>query len=69
VTVCGGGRQSKSSGIWIDLRWKKTSRASWAERLFGPNTIIGCQNGMGWEREILRLKENCREEFGLLQFK
>jgi hypothetical protein len=22
-----------------------------------------------WEREILGLKENCEEEFGLLQFK
>jgi hypothetical protein len=24
---------------------------------------------MGWEREILEPKENCEEEFGLLQFK
>jgi hypothetical protein len=30
---------------------------------------MGCRNGMGQEREIVGLKENCGEEFGLLQFK
>jgi hypothetical protein len=28
-----------------------------------------CQNRMGWEKEILGPKENCEEEFELLQFK
>jgi hypothetical protein len=27
------------------------------------------RNGIGWEREILGLKENYGEEFGMLQFK
>jgi hypothetical protein len=29
----------------------------------------GYQNRMDREREILGLKENCEDEFGLLQFK
>jgi hypothetical protein len=34
---------------------------------YGDQT--GCQNRMGWKREILSPKENCGEEFGLLKFK
>jgi hypothetical protein len=25
---------------WIDLRWKTTSQASWAKRLFGLDTVV-----------------------------
>jgi hypothetical protein len=35
-----GGEQLESGGVWIDLRWKTTSRASWVERLFGSNTVM-----------------------------
>jgi hypothetical protein len=39
----------------------------WVEYCYGDQ--ICCQSGMGWEREILGLKEISEEEFGLLQFK
>jgi hypothetical protein len=42
-------------------------KAVWARYCCEDQT--GCQNRMGWEREILGPKENCEEEFGLLQFK
>jgi hypothetical protein len=38
--VCGGGRQSESGNVWIDLRWKTISQASWAERLFRSDIVV-----------------------------
>jgi hypothetical protein len=38
--VCDGGRQPESSSVWIDPRWKIISWAGWAERLFGPDTVV-----------------------------
>jgi hypothetical protein len=40
VAVCSGGRQPKSGDVWIDPRWKTTSRASWPKMLFVPNTVV-----------------------------
>jgi hypothetical protein len=40
AAACGGGRQPESGGFWIDLRWKTTSWANWAERLFGLDTVV-----------------------------
>jgi hypothetical protein len=40
TVVCCGGRQPESGDVSIDLRWKKASRASWAEKLFGPDTVV-----------------------------
>jgi hypothetical protein len=40
AAVFGGDRESKSSDVWIDLRWKTTSQASWPKRLFGPGTVV-----------------------------
>jgi hypothetical protein len=42
-------------------------KAIWVGYCCGDQTC--CQNVMGWEREILEPKENCGEEFRLLQFK
>jgi hypothetical protein len=39
-------------------------RAIWVRYCCGDETDY--QNRMGWEREILRPKENCGEKFGLL---
>jgi hypothetical protein len=36
----GDWRMQRRDDVWIDLRWKTISRASWAERLFGSNTIV-----------------------------
>jgi hypothetical protein len=33
-------QQSESSDIWIDPRWKTTSRASGAKSLFGLDTVV-----------------------------
>jgi hypothetical protein len=38
--VCGSGRHPESGGIWIEPRWKTTSRASWSERLFELHTVM-----------------------------
>jgi hypothetical protein len=58
-----------SSGIWIGLRWKTTSRVSWAKRLFGSVTVVEIKHAakIEWARkkEIFGPKENCEEEFGL----
>jgi hypothetical protein len=57
--------------VLIDPSLKTTCHTSWAKRLFGADTVVKIKQtaGMGWEREILGAKENCGEEFGLLQFK
>jgi hypothetical protein len=63
-------RQPESSGVWIDLRWKTISRARksvWVGYCCGDQTC--CRNGLGWERDIFGSKENCEEEFELVQFK
>jgi hypothetical protein len=68
--VCGDARQSELGGIWIDLRWKTTSRASWGERLFESDTVVEIKHAakIEWARNrvILGSKENCEKEFGLL---
>jgi hypothetical protein len=35
---CGVGHRLESGSFWIDLRW---NTISWAERPFGPNTVVG----------------------------
>jgi hypothetical protein len=40
ATVCGGGRQPYLGSVWIDVKWKTTNRACWAERVFGPDTVV-----------------------------
>jgi hypothetical protein len=66
--VCSDARQSESGGIWIDLRWKTTSRASWGERL--SDTVVEIKHAVKIEwarnREILGSKENCEKKIGLL---
>jgi hypothetical protein len=41
---CGGAswrcNGSTVAGIWIDAKWKTTSRANWAERLFELNNVV-----------------------------
>jgi hypothetical protein len=43
--VCGSDRQPESDSVWIDLRWKTTSQASWAERLFGLDKVVVIKHG------------------------
>jgi hypothetical protein len=50
VTACGGGQQPESNGVWINPRQKTTSRASWAKRLFGPDTVVDIKQAAEVER-------------------
>jgi hypothetical protein len=69
-------RRLEDAAVWlwpivrvgcIEPRWKTTSWANWAQKSIWSGYYCGdqtgCQNGMGWKREILWSKENYGEEF------
>jgi hypothetical protein len=69
AAMCGSGQQLELDFVWIDPRWKTISQP---ENLFGSDTVMEIKHviKIEWvEKEILGLKENYEEEFGLLQFK
>jgi hypothetical protein len=35
----GSDRQPESDSVWIDPRWKTIGQASWADKLFGLDTV------------------------------
>jgi hypothetical protein len=41
AVVYGGGWQSELGDVWIDPRWKTTSRTNWGKRLLKPDTVVG----------------------------
>jgi hypothetical protein len=43
--ACDYSQQPESGGVWIDPRWKTTSWASWAERLFGLDVVVKIKQG------------------------
>jgi hypothetical protein len=50
VTACGSGQQPESDGVWINPRQKTISWASWTERLFGLDTVVGIKQAAKVER-------------------
>jgi hypothetical protein len=70
---CGSMRRRLAAGVGQRLDWPEVEdnqsaqlgwKAVWARYYCGDQ--IGCQNRMGWEREIFEPKENFGEEFGVL---